>query len=65
MDCWVLLVKLGLLVCGGLGHMATRLAHAIGAHEGLFTTSPEKKSQLRSAWENEAFCKRNKANKFR
>src|SRR5262249_47917598 len=28
---------------GGLGHMAVKLAHALGAHVVVFTTSPNKK----------------------
>ena len=34
--------KIGIVGCGGLGHMAVKLAHAMGAHVTLFTTSPEK-----------------------
>ena len=28
---------------GGLGHMAVKFAHALGAHVVVFTTSPNKK----------------------
>lgn len=34
--------KVGVIGLGGLGHMAIKIAHAIGAHVVLFTTSPNK-----------------------
>jgi uncharacterized zinc-type alcohol dehydrogenase-like protein len=34
--------KVGVVGLGGLGHMAVKLAHALGAHVVLFTTSPDK-----------------------
>ena len=34
--------KVGVVGLGGLGHMAIKLAHAMGAHVTLFTTSPDK-----------------------
>jgi alcohol dehydrogenase (NADP+) len=34
--------KVGVVGLGGLGHMAVKLAHAMGAHVVLFTTSPGK-----------------------
>ena len=34
--------KVGVVGLGGLGHMAIKLAHALGAHVVLFTTSPGK-----------------------
>jgi alcohol dehydrogenase (NADP+) len=34
--------KVGVVGLGGLGHMAVKLAHAMGAHVVLFTTSPSK-----------------------
>lgn len=34
--------KVGIVGLGGLGHMAVKLAHAMGAHVVLFTTSPDK-----------------------
>ena len=34
--------KVGIVGLGGLGHMAIKLAHAMGAHVLAFTTSPEK-----------------------
>ena len=35
--------KVGVVGLGGLGHMAVKLAHALGAHVVVFTTSPNKK----------------------
>jgi uncharacterized zinc-type alcohol dehydrogenase-like protein len=35
--------KVGIVGLGGLGHMGVKLAHALGAHVVLFTTSPNKK----------------------
>jgi uncharacterized zinc-type alcohol dehydrogenase-like protein len=34
--------KVGVVGLGGLGHMAVKIAHAMGAHVVLFTTSPGK-----------------------
>ena len=34
--------KVGVVGLGGLGHMAVKLAHAMGAHVTLFSTSPSK-----------------------
>jgi len=34
--------KVGIVGLGGLGHMGVKLAHAMGAHVVLFTTSPAK-----------------------
>ena len=34
--------KVGIVGLGGLGHIAVKLAHAMGAHVALFTTSPDK-----------------------
>jgi uncharacterized zinc-type alcohol dehydrogenase-like protein len=36
--------KVGVVGLGGLGHMAVKLAHALGAHVVLFTTSSNKKA---------------------
>ncbi len=36
--------KVGVVGLGGLGHMGIKLAHAMGAHVVLFTTSPQKKA---------------------
>jgi len=35
--------KVGIVGLGGLGHMGIKLAHAMGAHVVLFTTSPNKR----------------------
>jgi uncharacterized zinc-type alcohol dehydrogenase-like protein len=35
--------KVGVVGLGGLGHMGVKLAHALGAHTVVFTTSPKKK----------------------
>src|ERR1700730_16211941 len=35
--------KVGIVGLGGLGHMGVKIAHALGAHVVLFTTSPNKK----------------------
>src|SRR5579884_70654 len=35
--------KVGVVGLGGLGHMAMKFAHALGAHTVVFTTSPGKK----------------------
>ena len=40
-------VRVGVVGLGGLGHMAVKLAAAMGAHVALFTTSPEKGADAR------------------
>ncbi len=35
--------KVGVVGLGGLGHMGVKIAHALGAHVVIFTTSPRKK----------------------
>jgi len=35
-------MRVGVVGLGGLGHMAVKIAHAMGAHVVLFTTSPSK-----------------------
>ena len=35
--------KVGVVGLGGLGHMGVKIAHALGAHVVVFTTSPNKK----------------------
>ncbi len=39
--------KVGIIGLGGLGHMATQLAKAMGAHVTVFTTSPGKEHDAR------------------
>ena len=39
--------KVGVVGLGGLGHMAIKLAHAMGAHVTLITTSPGKEADAR------------------
>ena len=39
--------KVGVVGLGGLGHMGVKLAHAMGAHTVLFTTSPGKTADAR------------------
>lgn len=39
--------KVGIVGLGGLGHMAVKLAKAMGAHVVVFTTSPEKEKDAR------------------
>ncbi|MBN8921797.1 MAG: hydroxyacid dehydrogenase [Rhodanobacter sp. 68-29] len=39
--------KVGIVGLGGLGHMGVKLAHAMGAHVVLFTTSPGKQADAR------------------
>lgn len=35
--------KVGVVGLGGLGHIAVKFAHMLGAHDIVFTTSPNKK----------------------
>jgi alcohol dehydrogenase (NADP+) len=39
--------KVGIVGLGGLGHMGIKLAHAMGAHVVLFTTSPGKREDAK------------------
>jgi alcohol dehydrogenase (NADP+) len=39
--------KVGIVGLGGLGHMAVKFSHALGAHTVVFTTSPSKKDDAR------------------
>jgi uncharacterized zinc-type alcohol dehydrogenase-like protein len=39
--------RVGIVGLGGLGHMGVKLAHALGAHVVLFTTSPGKATDAR------------------
>jgi len=39
--------RVGIIGLGGLGHMGVKLAHAMGAHVAMITTSPEKGEDAR------------------
>ncbi|MGA9343206.1 MAG: NAD(P)-dependent alcohol dehydrogenase [Rhodanobacteraceae bacterium] len=39
--------KVGIVGLGGLGHMGVKIAHAMGAHVVLFTTSPDKRDDAK------------------
>lgn len=51
--------KVGVVGIGGLGHMAVKLAHALGAHVVAFTTSPDKKEDALRLGANEVVVSRN------
>ena len=51
--------KVGVVGLGGLGHMAVKLAHALGAHVVLFTTSPGKTEDARRLGADEVVISRN------
>ena len=40
--------KVGVVGLGGLGHMAVKIAHGLGAHVVAFTTSANKKERRRA-----------------
>jgi uncharacterized zinc-type alcohol dehydrogenase-like protein len=50
--------KVGVVGLGGLGHMAIKLAHALGAHVVLFTTSPGKAADARTLGADEVVVSR-------
>jgi uncharacterized zinc-type alcohol dehydrogenase-like protein len=50
--------KVGIVGLGGLGHMGVKLAHAMGAHVVLFTTSPGKKEDAARLGANEVVVSR-------
>ncbi len=45
--------KVGIVGLGGLGHMAVKLAHAMGAHVTMITTSPNKKKDAKKLGAND------------
>jgi alcohol dehydrogenase (NADP+) len=45
--------KVGIVGLGGLGHMGVKLAHAMGAHVAVFTTSPGKREDALRLGANE------------
>jgi uncharacterized zinc-type alcohol dehydrogenase-like protein len=50
--------KVGIVGLGGLGHMGVKIAHALGAHVVLFTTSPGKKDDARRLGADEVVVSR-------
>lgn len=50
--------KVGIVGLGGLGHMAVKLAHALGAHVIVFTHSPHKKDDALRLGANEVVVSR-------
>ena len=51
--------KVGVVGLGGLGHMAVKFAHALGAHVVVFTTSPGKKEDARRLGADDVVVSRN------
>jgi len=51
--------KVGVVGLGGLGHMAVKIAHAMGAHVVVFTTSPGKKDDALRLGADEVVISRN------
>jgi uncharacterized zinc-type alcohol dehydrogenase-like protein len=51
--------KVGVVGLGGLGHMAVKFAHALGAHVVVLTTSPGKKEDARRLGADEVVVSRN------
>jgi uncharacterized zinc-type alcohol dehydrogenase-like protein len=51
--------RVGVVGLGGLGHMAVKLAHALGASVVLFTTSPGKEEDARRLGANEVVLSKN------
>jgi uncharacterized zinc-type alcohol dehydrogenase-like protein len=51
--------KVGVVGLGGLGHMAIKIAHALGAHVVVFTTSPNKKEDALRLGADEVVISRN------
>ena len=52
--------KVGVVGLGGLGHMAVKIARAMGAHVVLFTTSPGKKEDALRLGASEVVVSKNK-----
>jgi len=53
-------MKVGIVGLGGLGHMGVKLAHAMGAHVVLFTTSPSKTADALRLGADEVVVSRDK-----
>jgi len=51
--------NVGVVGLGGLGHMAVKIAHALGAHVVVFTTSPNKKDDALHLGADEVAISRN------
>ena len=51
--------KVGVVGLGGLGHMGVKIAHALGAHVVVFTTSPSKKDDALRLGADEVVISRN------
>lgn len=51
--------KVGVVGLGGLGHVGVKLAHAMGAHVVVFSTSPEKKDDALRLGADEVVMSRN------
>ena len=51
--------KVGVVGIGGLGHVGVKLAHALGAHVVVFTTSPDKKEDAQRLGADEVVVSRN------
>ena len=51
--------KVGVIGLGGLGHMGVKLAHALGAHVVVFTTSPDKTEDALRLGADEVVVSRN------
>src|SRR6202163_1850593 len=51
--------KVGIVGLGGLGHMGVKIAHALGAHVVVFTTSPKKKDDALRLGANEVVISKN------
>jgi uncharacterized zinc-type alcohol dehydrogenase-like protein len=54
-------MKVGVVGLGGLGHMAVKLAHAMGAEVTMFTTSPGKGEDARRLGASEVVVSKDKA----
>ncbi len=52
--------KVGVVGLGGLGHMAVKIANAMGAHVVLFTTSPDKKEDALRLGASEVVVSKNR-----
>ena len=51
--------KVGVVGLGGLGHMGVKLAHAMGAHVAVFTTSPGKREDALRLGADEVILSKN------